>query len=67
MVIPATAAGHVVGKGGKGLKQIHNISGAQVTTYKVATSPDERHLSLWGTDTQISDALNMLGKRLAQK
>ena len=67
VVIPATAAGHVVGKGGKGLKQIHDISGARVTAYEVATSPDERHLSLWGTDTQISDALNVLGKRLARK
>ena len=28
VVIPATAAAHVVGKGGKGLKQIHDISGA---------------------------------------
>ena len=67
VVIPAAAAGHVVGKGGKGLKQIHDISGAQVTTYKVATSPDECHLSLQGTNTQIGDALNVLGKRLTQK
>ena len=67
VVVPAATAGHVVGKAGKGLKQIHDISGARVTAYEVATSPDERHLSLRGTDTQISDALSVLGKRLARK
>ena len=67
VVIPATAAAHVVGKGGKGLKQIHDISGARVSAFEVATSPDERHLSLRGSDSQIGDALNVLGKRLARK
>ena len=67
VVIPATAAAHVVGKGGKGLKQIHDIAGARVSAFEVATSPDECHISLRGTDSQIGDALNVLGKRLARK
>ena len=67
VVIPAMATAHVVGKGGKGLKQIHDIAGARVSAFKVATSPDEHHISLRGTDSQIGDALNVLGKRLARK
>ena len=67
VVIPASSAAHVVGKGGKGLKQIHDIAGARVTAYKVATTPDKHHISLQGTDVQIGDALNVLGKRLARK
>ena len=63
VVIPATAAGHIVGKCRKGLKQIHDILGA----YEVATSLDECQLSLWGTNSQIGDALNVLGKRLTCK
>ena len=67
VVIPATSAAHVIGKGGKGLKQISDIAGARVSAYEVATSPDERHISLRGTDIQIGDALSVLGKRISRK
>jgi KH domain len=68
VVIPDASAQHVVGQGGKGLKQIHDISGARVNAYSLATgSRDERHVSIRGTDIQIGDALVVLGKRLARK
>ena len=46
VVIPVSTAAHVIGKGGKGLKQIHDIAGAQVSAYKVVTSSDKCHISL---------------------
>ena len=67
VIILAASTAHVVGKGGKGLKQIHDISGARVAAFEVAASLDEHHISLQGTNLQIGDALNVLGKRLARK
>ena len=68
VVIPDASAQHVVGQGGKGLKQIHDISGARVNAYTLVNgSRDERHVSIRGTDLQVGDALVVLGKRLARK
>jgi hypothetical protein len=68
VVIPDASAQHVIGQGGKGLKQVHDISGARVHAYSLATgSRDERHISIRGTDLQIGDALVVLGKRIARK
>jgi hypothetical protein len=67
VVIPDASAQHAIGQGGKGLKQIHDISGARVNAYSVAGSIDERHVSIRGTDLQIGDALVVLGKRIARK
>jgi hypothetical protein len=68
VVIPDTTAQHVIGQAGKGLKQIHDISGARVNAYTLVNgSSDERHVSIRGTDLQIGDALVVLGKRIARK
>ncbi|KAF8810355.1 hypothetical protein BYT27DRAFT_7253944 [Phlegmacium glaucopus] len=68
VVIPDSAAQHIIGQGGKGLKQVHNISGARVNTYTLVDGPnDERHISIRGTDLQIGDALVVLGKQIARK
>jgi hypothetical protein len=67
VVIPDASAQHAIGQGGKGLKQIHDISGARVNAYSLAGSNDERHVSIRGTDLQIGDALVVLGKRIARK
>ena len=68
VVIPDASAQHIVSQGGKGLKQIHDISGARVNAFSVASgSNDERHISIRGTDLQIGDALVVLGKRIARK
>jgi len=66
VAIPDATAAHVIGRGGKGLKQLHDISGARVSAYTLTSGPrDERHVSIRGTDEQISDALVVLGKRMA--
>ena len=68
VVIPDDTAMHVIGKGGQGLKQVHDISGARVHAYTLATgSHDERHISIRGTDLQVGDALVVLGKRVSRK
>jgi len=68
VAIPDATAAHVIGQGGKGLKQLHDISGARVSAYTLTSGPrDERHVSIRGTDEQIGDALVVLGKRMARK
>ena len=68
VAIPDAAAAHVVGQGGKGLKQISDISGPRISAYVLAEgSREECHVSIRGTDEQIGDALVVLGKRIARK
>ena len=68
VAIPDATAAHIIRQGGKGLKQLHNISGARVSAIMLKSGlRDERHVSIRGTDEQIGDALVVLGKRLAQK
>ena len=65
VAIPDASAAHIIGQGGKGLRQVHDISGARISAYSlVEGSRDERHVSIRGTDEQIGDALVVLGKRI---
>ena len=60
--------GHVVGRGGRGLKQVTDISSAQVSAFtQEVDNRSERLVSIRGTDKQIGDALVVLGKRIARK
>ena len=62
VAIPDATAVHIIGQGGKGLKQLHNISGAWVSAYTLKLGPrDKRHISIHGTNKQISDALVVWG------
>ncbi|KAK7013489.1 hypothetical protein R3P38DRAFT_3206826 [Favolaschia claudopus] len=63
LVVPDSVVGHIVGRGGKGLHQSHDISGAQLRAYTDKASPLERRVSIRGTDQQIGEALIALGKR----
>jgi len=68
IVIPDATAAHIIRQGGKGLKQLHDISGAWVSAYTLKLGPhDKCHVSICGTDKQISDALVVLGKCLVRK
>jgi len=68
VAIPDATVAHIIRQGGKGLKQLHDISGARVSAYMLKSGlRDERHVSICGTDEQISDALVVLGKRLTWK
>ncbi|KAF5374662.1 hypothetical protein D9615_009013 [Tricholomella constricta] len=65
---PDSLMPHIVGSRGKGLKQIHDLSGARVSAFTMG--PDEerqRLVSIKGTDRQIGDALIVLGKRIARQ
>jgi hypothetical protein len=67
-IVPDAVAGHVVGHQGCGLKQIADISGARVTAFVLKGGPaDQRHVSIRGSDSQIGEALVILGKRLARQ
>jgi len=60
--------GHVVGRGGRGLKQVTDISSARVSAFtQEVDGRSERLVSIRGTDKQIGDALMVLGKRIARK
>ncbi|KAK6988363.1 hypothetical protein R3P38DRAFT_2660704 [Favolaschia claudopus] len=63
LVVPDSVIGHIVGRGGKGLHQSHDISGAQPRAYTDKASPLERRVSIRGTDQQIGEALIALGKQ----
>jgi len=65
VAIPNPLATHIIGQRGKGLKQVHDISGTWISAYTLVEGlRNERHISIWDTDKQISDALVVLGKRI---
>jgi hypothetical protein len=67
LVVPDSAVGHIVGRGGQGLHQAHDVSGAQLRAYTDTAAPGERRVSIRGTDGQIGEALIALGKRFMRK
>jgi hypothetical protein len=67
LVVPDAVVGHIVGRGGKGLHQAHDVSGAQLRAYTDKVLPAERRVSIRGTDQQIGEALIALGKRFMRK
>lgn len=68
VIVPDALAAHLIGTGGRGLKQIHDMSGAHVRAYEVKDGPaGARHVSIRGSDSQVGDALVVLGKRLARR
>src|SRR5882757_729463 len=66
MFIPDEMAGHVVGRAGLGLKQIHDISSAKVSV-SPTVSAGFRTVSIRGTDREVGDALSAIGKRMARR
>ena len=68
LVLADDLVGHVVGRGGRGLKQVADISSARVSVHSQEIDGHwERLVSIWGTDKQLGDALVVLGKRIARK
>ena len=70
-VIPHACAGHVIGRQGRGLKQVADISGAWVAAFsvkdQVGHSFGQCHITIWGTESQIGATLGVVGKRLARQ
>ena len=68
LVLADDLVGHMVGRGGHGLKQVANISSARVSVHSQEINGHwERLVSIWGTDKQLGDALVVLGKQIAWK
>jgi hypothetical protein len=68
LVVPDSVIGHIVGRGGKGLHQVHDASGARVQAYNIKSGrTEERRVSIRGTDQQIGEALIALGNRIMRK
>jgi KH domain len=66
--IPDEQAGHVIGHGGTGLKQIHDISHAKITFPPLPTgSTGLRTVTIRGTAREVGDAISAIGKRLARR
>jgi hypothetical protein len=67
IAIPDGVAGHVIGKGGAGLRQAHDISHAKVSVAPLSGSSDTRVCTIRGSDREIGDALVVIGKRMARR
>ena len=68
LVIAEDLMGHVVGRSGRGLKQVTDISSARVSAFtQEVDGRSERLVSIRGTDKQLGDALVVLGKQIARK
>ena len=68
LVIAKNLVRHVVGRGGRGLKQVTDISSTRVSAFTQKVDSCLEHIvSIWGTDKQLSDALVVLGKWIVQK
>src|SRR6266498_2843427 len=44
VIIPYATVAHIIRQGGKGLKQLHNISGTQVSAYTLMSGPHNEHI-----------------------
>ncbi|KAF5329470.1 hypothetical protein D9619_009296 [Psilocybe cf. subviscida] len=60
-------AGHVIGRAGTGLRQIHDISHAKVSVSPTASTSGLRAVTIRGTAREVGDALSAIGKRVARR
>jgi len=68
LVLAEDLIGHVVGHGGRGLKQVSDLSDARVLVFsQEIDGHSECLVSIRGTDKQLGDALVVLEKRIARK
>jgi hypothetical protein len=67
LLVPDDQAGHVVGRSGAGLKQIHDFSGAKITVTSGSNADGLRTITIRGNAREVGDAVNAIGKRLAHR
>ncbi|KAF9537414.1 hypothetical protein CPC08DRAFT_771303 [Agrocybe pediades] len=60
-------AGHIVGRAGTGLRQIHDISHAKVSVSSTASSSGLCAVTIRGTAREVGDAVSAIGKRIARR
>ena len=64
--IPDAQAGHLVGRAGTGLRQIHDISHAKLSVSPTIVS-GSRVVTIRGSTREVGDATTAIGKRLARR
>ena len=64
--IPDAQAGHLVGRAGTGLRQIHDISHAKLSVSPTVVS-GSRVITIRGSTREVGDATTAIGKRLARR
>ena len=64
--IPDAQAGHLVGRAGTGLRQIHDISHAKLSVSPTVVS-GSRVVTIRGSTREVGDATAAIGKRLARR
>jgi hypothetical protein len=67
LLVPDDQAGHVVGRSGTGLKQIHDFSGAKITVTAGSNADGLRTIAIRGNAREVGDAVNAIGKRIAHR
>jgi hypothetical protein len=65
--VPDAVAGHLVGRAGTGLRQIHDISHAKVSVSQVIGPSASRAVTIRGTSREVGDAVSVIGKRIARR
>lgn len=65
--VPDAVAGHVVGRAGTGLRQIHDISHAKVSVAQTIGPSASRSVTIRGTSREVGDAVSAIGKRIARR
>src|SRR6201999_1361879 len=65
--VPDAVAGHVVGRAGAGLRQIHDISHAKVSVGQRQGLSTSRAVAIRGTHREVGDAISVIGKRVARR
>jgi KH domain len=66
MSIPDVQTGHIVGRAGTGLRQIHDLSHAKLSVSPTVIS-GSRAVTIRGSDREVGDAITAIGKRLARR
>lgn len=65
--VPDTQTGHIVGRAGAGLSQIHEFSHAKISVAPPTDSSGLRSITIRGSAREVGDALLAIGKRMARR
>jgi len=66
-LVPSTLAGRLIGKGGSGIRELRDVSRANIKILsECEPGTDQRKVTISGAPDAISLALSMINQRLAQ-
>ena len=67
LFVPDAVAGHIIGRSGTGLRQIHDLSHAKVSIAQTVGPQASRTVTIRGTAREVGDAVSAIGKRIARR